>query len=138
MLPFKVGSVVLCDDIRVEKNEKFILIGVYSGTVIVPGFPTEIGICWWIQNFPHEVGRFELEVQVIKETSTLVRGILGYEIRGKEWSAIPLPRTALHLQSPGIMKLQMKLKAGTEWTTIYEFDVKIGEVAGATQQQVLT
>ena len=36
---FKVISIVICDDIRREQNKKHILIGVYSGTIIVGELP---------------------------------------------------------------------------------------------------
>lgn len=135
MLPVRVAATVLCDDIRVEKNDKFFLIGVYSGSIIVPGFPTEIQVCWWIQILPLEIGRFELDLQVIKDDgSTLVRALFAFELSQKEWSAIPIPKTPLHLHGPGNLKLQMKLRADQEWTTINEFEVKQGLVPGALEQ----
>ena len=57
MLPFKVVAAVLCDDIRQEQNSKHILIGVYNGGVIVPNFPAQLVVCWWLQVFPNEIGK---------------------------------------------------------------------------------
>jgi hypothetical protein len=138
MLPFKVVSAVLCDDIRIEKNDKFLLIGVYAGTVIVPGIPADLNVCWWIQIVPEEVGKIETDIQVIKDDgSILLRARAAFEVHQKEWSALPIPKTPLRLQSEGNFKLQMKLKTDTDWTTIYEFDVRVGSVAGAVLQQTV-
>lgn len=138
MLPFKVESAVLCDEIRIEKNDKFLLIGVYTGTVIVQNFPAHINVSWWIQIFPEDVGKIETEVQVVKDDgSVLVRGKAGIEVHRKEWAALAIPKTPLHLQSAGTFKLQMKQKTDADWTTIYEFQVRVGTVVGATEQQVV-
>jgi hypothetical protein len=48
-LGFLVDSVLLCDDIRREVNGKAILIGVYSGDIIVPTAPTSLGLSLWLQ-----------------------------------------------------------------------------------------
>ena len=37
---FKCTSVIICDDIRQEATGKQILVGVYTGAVILPAFPT--------------------------------------------------------------------------------------------------
>jgi hypothetical protein len=39
-----VKHVVVCDDIRREDNGKEILIGVYSGGIIVPQFPVPLAL----------------------------------------------------------------------------------------------
>lgn len=37
----KVQAALFCDDIRMEQNGKLILIGAYTGQMIVPSFPAE-------------------------------------------------------------------------------------------------
>jgi hypothetical protein len=130
MLPFKVHSVVLCDDIRIEQNNKFILIGVYTGSVVVPGLPAELLVSWWIQILPEKTGTFELELQLISpEKAILLKAMLGFEIRELDWSAIPLPKAPVHVQSAGELQLQMKLRTESEWTLIQTFAVKVSELA---------
>jgi hypothetical protein len=138
MLPFRVASVVVCDDIRVEQNNKFILIGVYTGNIVVGGFPAEIGLCWWIQFFVEELGKFELEMQLIKEDgAALLRLGAALELIEREWGVISIPKLPLQIQSDGSFKLQMKKKEDSDWATINEFSVKTGNVPGGLVQQVI-
>ena len=48
--PYTVKSVLICDDIRQEKSNKHILIGVYNGEIIFPPGPNKlIPLCVWIE-----------------------------------------------------------------------------------------
>lgn len=51
-----VSSVIICDDVRKELNGKDILIGVYSGTINVPAYPTVFHAAFWIEIEPQGVG----------------------------------------------------------------------------------
>jgi hypothetical protein len=121
MLPFKVTAVVLCDDIRQEQNNKFILIGVYNGTIVVQDYPTETPVSWWIQVQPEKPGKFKINLRLTKEdSSTLLKGELGIELNSIGWSALAIPKVVLHLQNDGKLKLQLKLEEDEEWETIQE------------------
>lgn len=131
MLPFKITAVVACDDIRQEINNKAILIGVYSGSIVVPSFPADIGVAWWIQLNADKMGKYEVEVRVLKDgNSTLLRGILALDVHTPGWSTIALPRAPLQLQGPGHLELEIKLKDDQKWMSISEIDVMEGPVAG--------
>jgi hypothetical protein len=131
MLPFKIAAVVLCDDIRLEQNNKHILIGVYNGTIVIPNFPAVFPVCWWIQVFSTETGSFELDIQLVKDQGdTLLRARIGYEILTNDWASISLPRVQLQIQGPGKLKLQMKKKAESDWITIQDLEIKQGDVVG--------
>jgi hypothetical protein len=127
MLPFKVTTVVACDDIRMEQNNKAILIGVYNGTMVVPGFPSDILLAWWIQIRAEELGKHELEVRVLKDgNSTLLRASIAIEINAPGWSTLPLPRAPIQLQGPGHLELEMRIKDGGKWDVISELDINEG------------
>ena len=129
MLPFKVVAAVLCDDIRQEQNSKHILIGVYNGGVVVPNFPAEFAVCWWMQILPNEIGKFEIDVQLVKDNrDVLLKAGIGFEIHAREWAAMVLPRIPLQLYGEGHLQLQMKVHTESNWTTVQDFDVKKGNV----------
>jgi hypothetical protein len=137
MFPFKVSAVVTCDDIRLEQNNKHILIGVYNGALVVAGFPTEIPLSWWIQLLPEKAGNFELEVQLVQDdTATLLRAMLGFAVITADWAALVLPPVRLQLQGPGKLKLQLKLKDQSDWHTIQELSVTQGQVASAIGTEI--
>ena len=138
MLPFKVSAVVLCDDIRLEQNNKHILIGVYNGTIVVQSFPTEFPVCWWIQALANQTGKFEFDIQLIKdEKDTLLRVKVGFEIQAKGWVAMSLPKVPIQLHGPGKLQLQMKAISEPDWITIQECEVRQGDIiSGAPIQRI--
>jgi len=140
MLPFKVAAVVLCDDIRLEQNNKHILIGVYNGTILVQNFPAVFPVSWWMQVFSIETGSFELDIQLVKDPAdTLFRAGIKYEIQTNDWASISLPRVPLQIHGPGKLQLQMKKKAESDWITVQELEIKQGDVVGGPPiQHVLT
>jgi len=44
----KIHSAIIADQIRREDNGKSIIIGVYSGNIILPKFPVELRLAFWI------------------------------------------------------------------------------------------
>jgi hypothetical protein len=131
MLPFKVSAVILCDDIRLEQNNKHILIGVYNGTIVVQDFPAEFPVCWWIQTLTNQTGKFEFDIRLIKdEKDTLLRVQVEFEIHTKGWAAMILPKVQLQLHGPGNLQLQMKTKSESDWITIQESEVRQGDIIG--------
>jgi len=132
MLPFKINAVVACDDIRLELNNKAMLIGVYNGAMVVGGFPSDLRLAWWIQIFAEQPEKYDLEARVLKDgNSTLVRAQLVVDIKTSGWSSIILPPAPIQLQSSGRLDLEMRLKDAGKWDTIATVDVREGEVFGA-------
>src|ERR1700732_5037144 len=139
MLPFKVSAVVLCEDIRVEQNNKYILIGVYGGTIVVQNFPAEFQVCWWIQILANQVGKFEFDIQLIKdEKDTLLRIKVEFEISTNGWAAMSLPKVPLQLHAPGKLQLQMKTKSEPDWITVQECEVRQGNIISGPPIQRIT
>lgn len=66
----KIRSVILCDDIRQEKNNKHILIGVYGPSIRIAEIPGAIPLAYFVQieaskyNVGDEVS-FEVEVRAV-------------------------------------------------------------------------
>lgn len=54
---------VICDDIRKEDNGKAILIGVYSGDILISSFPFQRPICLWLHGRA-EKGIYDMEVRI--------------------------------------------------------------------------
>lgn len=48
MSTLEIQTALLCEDIRQEKSNKFILIGVYAGEILVSALPTKIALCLYI------------------------------------------------------------------------------------------
>src|SRR5215472_4088319 len=62
--------VVFCDDIRREVTGKEILIGVYSGNLMVPRFPAAIVLATWVpfERVGNDVGKIPVEFRMLNAT----------------------------------------------------------------------
>lgn len=59
-----VSTVIICDDVRKEISGKDILIGVYSGAVNVPAYPTTFPAAFWIEIEPDGTGSIHCEFTI--------------------------------------------------------------------------
>lgn len=53
----RFGAVIVCDEVRREENGKEILLGVYSGHIVVPTFPAKLRVAVWAEIFPDRFGK---------------------------------------------------------------------------------
>src|ERR1044071_3093409 len=60
----RIVNCVVCDEIRQEITNKFILIGVYVKDIVVPEFPTHTAISIWLQYRPDRIGDHDIFVRV--------------------------------------------------------------------------
>jgi hypothetical protein len=64
---YKVQSAVLADQIRREANGKAIIIGVYTGDIVVEQFPVNLSLAIWLEvEFPTEktLSQFAMELRI--------------------------------------------------------------------------
>ena len=59
----RILGCLICDDIRQEITNKYILIGVYLGDMVLPEFPVHASISLWIQYRPDHVGEHEIALR---------------------------------------------------------------------------
>ena len=60
----EIITAILCDDIRIEDNGKFMLLGVYSGGIIVPQMPIKLSYCLYLEAIPTDTEPKEYSVKV--------------------------------------------------------------------------
>lgn len=56
------GTTIFCDDIRQEISSKHILVGVYSGDMIPPNFPSFVTLALWVTVVGLEVGTHPFKI----------------------------------------------------------------------------
>jgi hypothetical protein len=107
------SSILLCDEVREEINHKRIVIGVYSGDVVVNNLPSIIGLSFYIEHHPKTAGKRQMKftillgdreiAQVGMEAEALVSGIS---------SAIPFPKIQFPLEKEEEIKLEVSVDGG--------------------------
>jgi hypothetical protein len=68
---FEILGAILCDDVRREDNGKDIIIGVYSGGIIINELPAPLALKVWIQLRHSGAGQTKLRVEINLEGENL-------------------------------------------------------------------
>lgn len=117
---------IVCDDIRREDNGKQIMIGVYTGDILVNTFPSNINLSFWIHLAVIEAGSAEIEVRVVLEPDDLEV----FKMSSKLESDKPDPFTVLAFggigmtfKQEGHLSLQMR-QLENDWQEINRTLVK--------------
>jgi hypothetical protein len=66
----RVIAALVCDDVRKEDNGKEILIGVYTGGIVVPAMPAALILSLWLFLEPKGSGELPIEMQLLNDEGT--------------------------------------------------------------------
>lgn len=123
---------VICDDIRKEDNGKLILIGVYSGNILVGGFPGKLALATWLHGYGHELEEVDIEIryQFVADESEEKPYIVGAQgkitvVNTKDEVSVPLPRMPVVFAGPGLLSVDYRLGGG-RWKNLLEKRVLLG------------
>lgn len=61
-LPLKIDAAVICEDVRMEANGKYMLLGVYTGNIIVAALPARLQLRCYIHGMAHAMGEAPLDL----------------------------------------------------------------------------
>lgn len=123
---------IFCDDIRREVTGKEILIGVYTGNLLVPHFPAPIVLATWIpyERIADAVGKIPIEFRMLNVVDDNENRSVGYgslELMISDTSdtgSISLPALAIMLNRPGKLIFQLK-QYDEPWQTIASLKLDI-------------
>jgi hypothetical protein len=124
---FKISSRILCEEIRQEKSNKYVLLGVFAGDIFVEKFPATAPFAFYFEGHVEQAGDYPFLVRVsgpgegkailsVRYTSHVDNGIV----------AIVTPRLEVTLESAGVFKIETS-EDEENWTTQIERSVKRGE-----------
>jgi len=101
-------AAIICDNVRHEVTGKQILIGVYTGTILVPSFPAALTLALWLEQEPRRTGTVPFSVRLATDRGTvLFSAEMEFEILAAEepatlvFGGIRVPLTdpcALHVE----------------------------------------
>lgn len=109
---FRPIHAVLCDDVRQEDNGKGILIGVYSGNILVP-CPANAKMAFWIEGEISECGEPTVQFQTElldsdgKSYVTGVTGNVSVDARDEKHGIVIL-NSVIPIQKNGFLTLSAK------------------------------
>ena len=97
--------------------------------MIIPFFPTTLGLAIWLEYIPSKVGKTQLELRVLLENSELAVINMEIEAFALQSSAISIPRFPCSLQQPGDLIIKVAFD-GNEFKEIKRLHVQVGDVDG--------
>jgi hypothetical protein len=124
-------NVVFCDDIRREVSGKEILIGAYSGDIVVPSVPSVLQIAMWVQVRAVGVGMSRGRIKVTDPAgNTAGQSSFDFHV-GESTFALAFPALPISVTLPGPIKLYWASE-GDEMTMIGEKNIRIGPLPTAS------
>lgn len=133
-LDLKLLIALICDDWRREDNGKEILIGIYTGGIVVPQMPIVLQVCLWLYIQPQEVGDADFDVRILDPSDKeVLQGNFQFHVASIEFpTTVPLVRLPLQIGQLGTSKFQWKAP-GHDWETIVEKNVSLPVPQTASQ-----
>jgi hypothetical protein len=126
--------VLICDDVRKEDNGKELLIGVYSGGIVVPSLPTFLPVVLWSQVKIKQTGEYKFVCRCVDDTGRelgrLGPGQLKVQRNGgpdnsDELSSIAFGQLPIGIMSPGRLHIEVQLDNEIEWERIKSVSVQV-------------
>ena len=84
----KVDYAVLCEDIRMERNNKVMLAGIYTGSILVAQFPATLRLGVWFHCETALGGTYDIEAKMEaggpganKEKATVLNGKMAFVVK---------------------------------------------------------
>ena len=123
-MALKFNNALIVDDIRIEINGKWILIGYYTGDIIIPNFPAPFVFQLTVEieglnKGVHEIAMRATAGDAISEFS----GSL--EIAEESKAIIPSPKLAIVFSEPSVLRVECSAD-GSEPVVIVEKNVLQG------------
>jgi hypothetical protein len=129
MADFKAEAVIICDEVRTEINGKSIIIGVYSGDIVMGGPPPGmLGLTFYIEFSLKNAGEHSLgfKVEVAGERVFETKSPKLVLTADQTWS-VPVGPHPIAIPATGALKLSMRLDEG-KWKLIKSKNVRTGTV----------
>jgi hypothetical protein len=104
-------GVILCDEIRQEATGKYIILGVYSGGVVVPALPSQIALSLYVMAEFEATGEQTLMIQVVHGDNTAIMGVILDVPAANYPIAVPTPKLPITLTDESDLVVSIGLSA---------------------------
>jgi hypothetical protein len=124
---FEIRSRILCEEVRQEKNNKYILLGVFGGDIFVDALPASVPFALYFDGkvASKEPGDFYIRMSGPGKGSAIMAVKYTPSVDNAS-VAIVTPRLEVTLDEVGILKIETS-DDEQNWVVQIERNVKIGE-----------
>lgn len=127
---FRLINAVFCEDIRREDNGKDMLLGVYSGDIVVARCPTRVGMSLWLQYFsaPVRAGETGIDLRLRFDGHDEPVSQIGLPFMEEGETTLALRGMPVAINGSGMLLLEHRLP-GKDWAEIARKRVSCAEPA---------
>lgn len=121
---FDIKTTILCDDVRQESGTgKYILIGVFTGDILVREFPAQVQLALYIE-IDGPAGHHDVELRLSGPQAG--EGILNISLDAETdgVGAVTTPRITVAMESEGTFRADWRV-AGGDWENILSKQVRL-------------
>ena len=116
----------MCDDIRREISNKDIIIGAYAGDVIVPEFPAQISVAFWVELQAVALGDFKLKLRVRLQDKKPVTLQVDINVVKLERFSLSVPTLQVLVQEES--EILLEVNEDDDWKTLKTKKIIKGDV----------
>lgn len=116
---FRLINAVFCEDIRREDNGKDMLLGVYSGDIVVARCPTRVGMSLWLQyvSAPSVKGETGIDLRLRFDGHDEPVSQIGLPFMEEGETTLALRGMPVTINGSGVLLLEHRLP-GKDWAEI--------------------
>ena len=113
---YKFRNVIVCEDIRQEVHGKWSLMGVFSGDIVVPDFPSHVQAAFYLEYVPDPEDNHKLafEFRLLQDDNELIKGHSEAEIEKGQVATIVLPRGIAAFEKEATLRVCVSVNGGKE------------------------
>lgn len=120
----KITNAILCEDCRVERSGKNILLGIFVGDVLVTQFPAALVVMFWIQIDGLKAGDHNFEFRVKLENKIIAEASFSAGLKTNGLMTLPIGPIPLEFIKGGKLKFDIKKSEG-KWQNAVEKEIRL-------------
>lgn len=120
-------NALVCDDVRIENNGKHIIIGVYTGDIIVSGFPFFLTPCFWVSLPATPPGQYTVSIRYSYDGKIIDTFKAQFDVKNTGGVAFATPKVILQGESAADFVVEVSTDAKS-WREIQRKKVLMGTV----------
>lgn len=129
---YTIKNVIICENVRQEKNDKYIIIGVFPADVLVSSFPARLQFAAYIEIDPERLGRLQMFLRVyLGDSSPELKPAevrIEMEIIKRETLGVATPSIGFQLNSANILRIDAS-SDGNKWISIASRNINLNPIA---------
>jgi len=105
MAKIKFGTALACEYVAEGSNRKQTLVNVYAGDILVPHFPINLAIAFYVEIGPDDNLPPEFEITIKNGRKTILSAEVRFQINRGYPTMLSFPQTVLRLDAATTIKL---------------------------------